>query len=408
MKKILFLFFIFYFLLSTSLYAAAPQELKNEIDQKSQKLQEINDKIKENQRELEEIQGQSRTLEREVKNVDYSINQANLSIRSSEITIDKLGLEINSIQYDIADIEKEIVSKERAIVKILQEFQQKDEETPLIVFLKNKSLAESVFEVQNLADLNNGLSVELDSLKNTKITLADKSKETADKKQITEIESQNLKDKKIILNEVKKEKQTVLTQSKNQERIYQKSISELEKKQSEIAAEIEKLEEELRLKVDPAALPAKRPGVLAMPVSGNLSQDYGATKFARYGYRGKWHNGVDFAAPISTPVFSAEKGRVIAVGDSDRYCYRGAYGKFVVIEHENNLTTLYAHFSLQTVKQGDIVNRGTLIGYVGRTGYATGPHLHFTVYASQTFRIGSSRTCGPLPYGGDLNPMDYL
>ena len=145
-----------------------------------------------------------------------------------------------------------------------------------------------------------------------------------------------------------------------------------------------------------------------MPVSGILSQDYGATKFAKYGYLGKWHNGVDFAAPVSTPIFSAEKGKVVAVGNSDAYCYRGAYGKFIVIEHENNLTTLYSHLSLQVVKVGDIISRGQLIGYAGKTGYATGPHLHFTIFASQTFRMGPSRICGLLPYGGDLNPMDYL
>ncbi|MEK7566353.1 MAG: M23 family metallopeptidase, partial [Patescibacteria group bacterium] len=95
-------------------------------------------------------------------------------------------------------------------------------------------------------------------------------------------------------------------------------------------------------------------------------------------------------------------------GNQDKYCYRGAYGKFVVVEHENNLTTLYAHFSLITATQGKEVRRGDLIGYVGRTGYATGPHLHFTVFASQTFRMGPSLMCGPMPFGGDINPTNYL
>lgn len=394
--------------LSREARGAAPSELKDTINQKAQELQAINDKIKENQRNLEGAQTQSRTLQQEISNVDSNISSVNLGIQSSELTINKLGLEITSLGYDIPDTEKKIISKQEAVIKLLQEFQQKDGETPFFVLIKNKSLADSVSEIQNLTDLNNSLSNEVEDLKNTKILLNNQLQEASNKKQLTQIEKENLKNKQLILSETKKEKQTVLVQSKNQEQVYQKTISDLAQRQTEIANEIEKMDEELRLKIDPSALPTKHSGVLAIPVNGTISQDYGATKFAKYGYKGKWHNGVDFAASLGMPVFAAEKGKVVAVGNQDNYCYRGAYGKFIVIEHENNLTTLYGHLSLQIVKQGDIISRGQLIGYVGRTGYATGPHLHFTVYASQTFYMGSSRICGSMPYGGDLNPMDYL
>jgi len=68
------------------------------------------------------------------------------------------------------------------------------------------------------------------------------------------------------------------------------------------------------------------------------------------------------------------------------------------------LTTLYGHLSRIVVQKGDFVKRGQVIGYSGQTGYATGPHLHFTVYAKTTFYMGPSKVCGPMPYGGDLNP----
>ena len=409
----LFFYFVlisYFSLLITQVFGAAPQELKDNINKRNQELQEINSKIKEFQKNIEETQGQSKSLEKEIQKVNRNVDQLNLSIRSSEITLDKLALEIDSIQYGIGDTENEIVSKKDAIVKTIQEIQKKDKETPLIIFLKNKTLAESVFETQNLLDLNTGLTNAVTDLGNTKQQLADQLNQTSEKKQEIASENSNLKNKKLILDDTKKDKQNLLQQTKNKEQLYQKSLSELEKRQAAIADEIEKLEEELRLKIDPTALPGKRPGVLGMPILGGiLSQDYGATRFAKYGYRGKWHNGVDFAAPIGTPIFAAEKGKVLAVENQDLYCYRGAYGKFITIEHENNLTTLYAHLSLQIVKKGDIVQRGQLIGYVGRTGYATGPHLHLTVYASQTFRFGPSKiNFGPhMPYGGDLNPMDY-
>jgi murein DD-endopeptidase MepM/ murein hydrolase activator NlpD len=410
-KKIFFYSFLLsslYLILYTVSLAAAPQELRDNIDKKTQELLDVTDKIKETQKNLEATQEQSRTLESEIKKIDKNVEQVNLSIRSSEIIVSKLGLEIDSLQYDITDAENDIIAKREAIVEILKKLQQNDGETPLIIFLKNKTLSESVSELQNLANLNGGLSTEIESLKNTKIILADKMQETADKKQATETENLNLKNKQVILSETKKERQTILTQTKGQEKIYQSSLTELEKKQAAIAAEIEDMDEELRLKIDPSALPTKRPGVLAWPVSGPLTQGYGATKFAIYGYRGKWHNGIDLGVPIGTPIVAAEKGTVVATGNTDNYCYRGAYGKFIVIEHENNLTTLYAHLSLPIVKKGDIVARGQLIGYSGKTGYATGPHLHFTVYASLTFRMGASNSCGLIPYGGDINPLDYL
>ena len=395
------------FALST-LNLAAAADLKGSIDQKTQELLEITDKINENQKILDAVQGQSQTLEGEIKKINSNINQVNLSIKSSELTIDKLELEVDSLRDEISDAEKEVSLKEKAVAQILREFQKGDDETPFMIFLKNKSLADSVFEMQNLADLSNGLSVEINSLKEAKGNLSGKLGETSDKKQNVQVEKENLKNKQIILSDTKSEKQFVLTQTKNQEKVYQQTLTELQKRQAEIASEIEVMDEELRLKIDPSTLPSKRPGVLARPVSGAITQEYGATAFAKYGYAGKWHNGLDFAASIGTPIYSAEKGTVIAVGNSDKYCNKGAYGKFVVVKHENNLTTLYSHLSLQKVKVGDTIERGGLLGYSGNTGYATGPHLHFSVFSSQTFKMGLSRVCGLLPYGGDLNPADYL
>ena len=77
------------------------------------------------------------------------------------------------------------------------------------------------------------------------------------------------------------------------------------------------------------------------------------------------------------------------------------------MEHNNNLTTLYAHLSVQSVKQGSAVKKGEVVGYMGSTGFATGPHVHFTVYASNTF-ITQQRWFGLLPLGGSINPRNYL
>jgi murein DD-endopeptidase MepM/ murein hydrolase activator NlpD len=167
----------------------------------------------------------------------------------------------------------------------------------------------------------------------------------------------------------------------------------------------------LRLKIDPNAVPTKRKGVLNWPApeSARITQSYGGTSFALSGgYKGKWHNGVDIGGATGSVIAAAEEGVVLAAGNQDLYCRRGAYGKFVVIKHPNNLVTLYAHMSKLNATAGQRVMRGETIGYMGNTGYSSGTHLHFTVYDGTTFSMRGSRTCGPMPSGGDMDPQPYL
>ena len=88
------------------------------------------------------------------------------------------------------------------------------------------------------------------------------------------------------------------------------------------------------------------------------------------------HHGVDYAAPKGTPIHSIGDGRVIFVGR------KGGYGRRVEIKHNSVYTTGYAHMSryAKGIKSGDFVKQGQIIGYVGMSGTATGPHLDFRVY----------------------------
>jgi murein DD-endopeptidase MepM/ murein hydrolase activator NlpD len=90
----------------------------------------------------------------------------------------------------------------------------------------------------------------------------------------------------------------------------------------------------------------------------------------RVRYRGR-HKGVDLTAPQGTPVFATLDGQVIIAGKHKQY------GNYVLIDHGNGVATLYAHHKMNLVHEGDIVRRGQQIAEVGRTGNATGPHLHF-------------------------------
>jgi murein DD-endopeptidase MepM/ murein hydrolase activator NlpD len=88
------------------------------------------------------------------------------------------------------------------------------------------------------------------------------------------------------------------------------------------------------------------------------------------------HNGVDFGAPIGTPVLASAEGTVIIARSSG---WNGGYGLYVVVSHANGTQTLYSHLSQVNVTVGSRVERGETIGRIGNTGKSTGPHLHFEV-----------------------------
>lgn len=101
---------------------------------------------------------------------------------------------------------------------------------------------------------------------------------------------------------------------------------------------------------------------------------------SRFGKRvhpisGAWknHHGVDYVAPHGTPIKAAGEGKVIHIGN------KGGYGKTIILQHGGNYSTLYAHMSRYQsgLRHGARVRQGQTIGYVGTTGYSTGPHLHY-------------------------------
>ena len=92
-----------------------------------------------------------------------------------------------------------------------------------------------------------------------------------------------------------------------------------------------------------------------------------------YGYK-SCHTGVDIRGGAGTPIHAPANGRVIAVLDG------GAYGLHTLIDHGGGLVTMYAHQSGTAVRVGQTVARGQVIGYVGSSGWVTGPHLHWEVH----------------------------
>ena len=139
--------------------------------------------------------------------------------------------------------------------------------------------------------------------------------------------------------------------------------------------------------VTPAALPVspktedRRPQTgLTKPVAGPVTSDFG-WRLDPFTNRAKFHHGVDMRAAYGQEIQAAGAGRVVFSGE------QGGYGTSVVIEHADGTKTRYAHLSAALVEKGDDVPQGAAIGRAGRSGRATGTHLHFEVIAADGRRL---------------------
>ena len=130
----------------------------------------------------------------------------------------------------------------------------------------------------------------------------------------------------------------------------------------------------------PRTLPT---GTLIWPTSGRITSYYGGRYiFGSYSF----HRGIDIASSYGTAIVAADGGTVVSAG------YNGTYGNIIVISHGNGVETAYAHCSSMAVSVGQQVYQGQYIGGMGRTGRATGNHLHFEVRVN----------------GSTMNPLSYL
>lgn len=162
------------------------------------------------------------------------------------------------------------------------------------------------------------------------------------------------------------EKRTILRRIAGERAVTEQAVRELEDDSSQLEALI------LRLQGAGASVVGGRLVGFVMPLRGPLTSRFGSRVHPLFGRR-HFHTGVDIAAPHGAPVRAAADGTVLFAG------WYGGYGRLIVVDHGQGLSTLYGHLSAILVGAGTRVTRNHVIGRVGSTGYATGPHLHYEV-----------------------------
>jgi murein DD-endopeptidase MepM/ murein hydrolase activator NlpD len=151
-----------------------------------------------------------------------------------------------------------------------------------------------------------------------------------------------------------------------------------------------------------SAVASDRPVLRARPVPGGTTSDYGLRKNPFNKRRGRErHSGVDLSAARGTPVHAAGPGEVV------RARRLGGYGRVVYLDHGNGTQTRYAHLQKILVEEGQFIAAGTVLGRVGSSGRATGPHLHFEVRQDGRTVAPADILRGLLPGGADwLTPVE--
>src|SRR3989344_902088 len=380
------IFFLFLFV-PMILSAANPSDLEKQIDNVRKEREILLEEQKRLQIELEAVNKESQTLGGAVKSLDATRKKLASDINITQSKISSSNLTIKSLENTMNEKEQQIVIHRRAIADTLTRLSDYDSRPLLLNLLATTKLSDIWGDRNRLEDLNTRLEEEIKDLRETRKAL---NQEKAEKEKVKE-EQLSLQDQlsgqKSVVEENQKAKEKLLTETKNKEAEYQKMLAENLARQKEFEEDLFRLESELQFALDPTLIPKLQHGLLAWPLSKIFVTDTFGVRPTRY------HNGVDFRASQGTPIMAMDAGIVKGEANTDdqKGCY--SYGRWIFIQHDNGLSSIYAHLSASVVKTGQNVKRGEIIGYSGGyprvygSGNSTGPHLHIGLYASQGVKI---------------------
>jgi murein DD-endopeptidase MepM/ murein hydrolase activator NlpD len=392
--------------------AQSNDDIQAQIDHNASQVEKLKAEIAALQKDLNATNAQKQTLQTAVKSIDLNIQKLTKSISLTEAQIKAKDAEISEISGDISQTNGTINSARSQIAGSLRELSQIDQRPLVFSMLAGASLSNMFDDVENLESLRSSLQNHIEDLSNLKVDLeVDKTSAESKRKELAGLH-QTLANEKRGLAVAREEQNKLLEETKNKESAYQAQIAQ---KQAEQAAfERALFELASQLQGDVSGVPSPQKGILRWPLDNVfVTQQFGKTVDSSRLYQSGTHDGVDFRASVGTPIKAALGGTVYEINHGAvQYCQ---YGKWVLIKHNNGLTTLYAHLSNITVEKGQQVGTGEVIGFAGNTGYATGPHLHMTVYASDALSLkqyacksGRSVTIPIAPIKAYLNPLSYL
>ncbi len=405
-------------------HAETAEELRSKINEKSLQINQIEQEIAQYEKQLQTVGGERKTLEGAIAQLNLSRKKLLSDIDLTQKKIEQTTYTIERIGIAIEDKEQKIARDTEILADAIRIIDESDRQTMVETFLGSESMSQIWVELDQLAQVQSTVQVELHKLQDLKADL--ESQQDSQRKEHESLNSfkSKLSGQKQVVDQNKKEKDTLLSSTKSKEAEYQRLLAEKQNARKQIESELQDYESKLQYVLDPSKLPQTGSQALGWPVEHPvITQGFGITSFARggaYGYDAQGnpnpHRGVDFQASVGTPILATASGVVRDAVNMDAFpgCY--SYGRWILIDHDNGLSTLYAHLSVMSVSAGTAVKAGQIIGYSGQSGYATGPHLHFSVFDKSAVKVSPfswSIGCkqAKVPYAAFeayLNPLNYL
>lgn len=381
-----------------SVQAKSRNELNNEKDKIESEIADSKKKINSLKSQKADKEEYASALMEQVELLQDKLDNLEDSRDSLQSEINAVEKQIAQTQADIDKAQKEIEAKEKEFEGVYEEYCQRlramyisGNVSVLEVLLESGDISSILTRAEMVKSVSEQDSATLDELMTKMQEIQKQRQELSDKKL-------QLNEDKETLNTRKKELQASIDEYNSSKAELDDQIEEcnaairsIEGTEAEIQETIEDNEAELAAINEALSSSTNRPGSDDYnPGTGQLAYPTSYRKISA-GYpnysSGAYHGGVDWPCPTGTAVHASDSGVVVI---AKRLTY--SYGQYILIDHGNGLSTLYAHNSSLVVEKGDKVSKGQIIAYSGETGNATGPHVHFEV------RLNGTR----------VNPMNYL
>lgn len=372
----------------------AINQLNEQIAKRKSEIGDLQDQMTVYKKAIEEKRQETATVQSEVEITDNKIAETELAIRSNELELEATNLELQQIDSQIQDETVKMIRQREMIAEYLRAIAKTDQRSSIDLFLTESTLADFFNDVQFLEQSQQDLKRSLDAVETLKAGLEQQRADEASKKEhLAEIQAK-LEDSKVDLSEQKSAKVALAEQLRVSETRYRYQLAQLQKEVQNINADIAATERRLRQSLDEQKLRKVSGGTAGwmwpVPSMKVTTLFHDPDYPFRYVYE---HPGIDIRAPQGTPVRASRGGYVARAKDA------GMGYSYVMLVHENGLSTVYGHVSKILVQEDTYIEKGEVIALSGGTpgtpgagNMTTAPHLHFEMRQD----------------GIPVNPLNYL
>lgn len=371
----------------TALGAADSSKLQDLYNQKSQ----LNTNITQKTQAANDKKKQAEELAKTIKTIDNNISETESKINSLQGQMVQTQGEIEKTENLIQEKEKELGKETNSKYETLSEIYTGGQYSTIELLIGSATLSEAIDHSQYFELLENRIETTISEINKLKSELETKKEELNKKRD--ELKKMNAEQQayKQGLSDQKSQKDVVLKDTKAQQKTLETQVAESKKYSSQVEAQIASIQASLSQSSGRTVLARDR-GTSSVGFSWPADYKYISAYYGESTPFQSFHTGIDLVNIAGTPIYAAADGTVVtAAGMMMNGGYYG-YGNYIVIGHNAKYSSLYGHLMGFAVSVGNEVKKGDVIGYLGTTGWSTGPHLHFEIWEN----------------GARQNPLNYL